>query len=137
MNKGVKNSEATQFKSGAEAAENGRKGGIASGVTRRRKKTLKEIADAIGAKDAPLAVIENLIKQGVADADEEVTGDIAVLYAQYGKAWSGNTRAATYIAEVKGERIQRIESVNIDQSLEAMDGYFDRQERTSEETPED
>ena len=33
---------ATQFKSGEEAAENGRKGGIASGEAKRRRKTLKE-----------------------------------------------------------------------------------------------
>lgn len=33
---------ATRFKSGEEAAENGRKGGIASGEAKRRRKTLKE-----------------------------------------------------------------------------------------------
>lgn len=33
---------ATQFKSGEEAAENGRKGGIASGEAKRKRKTLKE-----------------------------------------------------------------------------------------------
>lgn len=33
---------ATQFKSGEEAVENGRKGGIASGESKRRRKTLKE-----------------------------------------------------------------------------------------------
>ncbi len=38
LEKGV----ATQFKSGEEAAENGRKGGIASGESKRRRKTLKE-----------------------------------------------------------------------------------------------
>lgn len=38
LEKGV----ATQFKSGEEAVENGRKGGIASGESKRRRKTLKE-----------------------------------------------------------------------------------------------
>lgn len=38
LEKGV----ATQFKSGEQAAENGRKGGIASGESKRRRKTLKE-----------------------------------------------------------------------------------------------
>lgn len=38
LEKGV----ATQFKSGEEAVENGRKGGIASGEAKRRRKTLKE-----------------------------------------------------------------------------------------------
>lgn len=40
LEKGV----ATQFKSGEEAAENGRKGGIASGESKRRAKTLRELA---------------------------------------------------------------------------------------------
>ena len=39
----VPNSEATQFKSGKNAVENGRKGGIASGEAKRRKKTMKEM----------------------------------------------------------------------------------------------
>lgn len=35
----------TRFRSGEEAARNGRKGGQASGAARRRKKSLKEAAD--------------------------------------------------------------------------------------------
>ena len=41
-NKRPPNSEATQFQSGAKAAENGRKGGIASGKARKAKKSLRE-----------------------------------------------------------------------------------------------
>jgi hypothetical protein len=37
------NAEATQFRSGEEAVENGRKGGISSGQTRREKKTIQKI----------------------------------------------------------------------------------------------
>ena len=37
------NAEATQFRSGEEAVENGRKGGIASGQARREKKTIQKI----------------------------------------------------------------------------------------------
>ena len=39
--------EATQFKSGRQAVENGRKGGSASGASRRRKKRLSEILDIL------------------------------------------------------------------------------------------
>lgn len=43
------NAEATQFRSGEEAVENGRKGGIASGQARREKKTIQKIlADYLG-----------------------------------------------------------------------------------------
>lgn len=41
-NKRPPNAEQTQFRSGAEAVENGRKGGIASGEARKAKKTLRE-----------------------------------------------------------------------------------------------
>ena len=41
-NKRPQNAEHTQFRSGDEAVENGRKGGIASGEARRKRKTLKE-----------------------------------------------------------------------------------------------
>lgn len=42
-NKRPPNAEATQFRSGEEAVENGRKGGIASGQARREKKTIQKI----------------------------------------------------------------------------------------------
>ncbi len=50
------NAEATQFRSGEEAVENGRKGGIASGQARREKKTIQKIlADLLDSeiKDSP------------------------------------------------------------------------------------
>lgn len=41
------NAEATQFQSGEEAVENGRKGGIASGQARREKKTIQNVLQAL------------------------------------------------------------------------------------------
>lgn len=41
------NAEATQFRSGEEAVENGRKGGIASGKARTEKKTIQNILTAL------------------------------------------------------------------------------------------
>lgn len=42
-NENLKNGKAYEFKSGEEAARNGRKGGIASGVSKRKKKTFREM----------------------------------------------------------------------------------------------
>ena len=42
-NKRPPNAEATQFRSGEEAVENGRKGGVNSGIARRQKKTVQKI----------------------------------------------------------------------------------------------
>lgn len=51
-NKRPPNAEATQFKSGVNAVENGRKGGRASGEARRSKKDLREALQAL--LDAPI-----------------------------------------------------------------------------------
>ena len=42
-NKRPPNAEATQFRSGEQAVENGRKGGFNSGIARREKKTVQKI----------------------------------------------------------------------------------------------
>lgn len=42
-NKRPPNAEATQFRSGEQAVENGRKGGVNSGIARREKKTVQKI----------------------------------------------------------------------------------------------
>ena len=93
------NAEATQFRSGEEAVENGRKGGMASGQARREKKTiqkiladyldndvqsnksLKKIADAAGItgeqsiKELVTAVcILNTLKKGDVDKLSSIMG---------------------------------------------------------------
>lgn len=40
----LKRGKATQFKSGEDAAENGKKGGTASGASRRRKRAMRQAA---------------------------------------------------------------------------------------------
>jgi len=47
MPNNLKNTEATQFKSGSNAVENGRKGGIASGEAKRKKALLRKIAEEV------------------------------------------------------------------------------------------
>ena len=66
-NKRPQNAEHTQFRSGAEAVENGRKGGIASGEARRKRKTLKEelllmLSDGDIQEKISLALINEAIK---------------------------------------------------------------------------
>jgi hypothetical protein len=58
------NAEATQFRSGEEAAENGRKGGVNSGIARREKKTIQNILNnflSTAAKDSQQ--LSNLAKK--------------------------------------------------------------------------
>lgn len=77
------------------------------------KKLLREIAEAIGAAQAPEEVKAKMRKLGLADT-MDITLDEAMMMAQYGKALSGSVQSANFIAEMKGEKIQRIEQVNID-----------------------
>ena len=105
-----KNLKPCEYKLSQEEAK---KGGKKSGETRRKKKLLREIAEAIGAAQAPEEVIAKMEKLGFSDGSK-ITLDEAMMMAQYGKALAGNVQSANFIAEMKGEKIQRIEQVNID-----------------------
>lgn len=55
-NKRPPNAKATQFRSGEQAVENGRKGGVNSGIARREKKTVQKILNdflSTAVKDNP------------------------------------------------------------------------------------
>ena len=107
------NPENLKTPSAKEARERGAKGGKKSGEARRKKKLLKEIAEAVGAAQAPEEVKAKMKKLGLSDGSD-ITLDEALIMAQYGRALSGNVQSANFIAEMKGEKIQRIEQVNID-----------------------
>lgn len=134
MANNLKNTEATQFQSGSKAVEAGQKGGIKSGESKRRRKTLREIANILGQLNAPEAVVKNLERNGMIGEGTPVTYDEAMVLAQYMKTFTGNTTASNFIAEIKGERIQRVEQVDIDASAEALNEYF---QRTSDQPSED
>lgn len=71
-------------------------GGKASGEARRRKKAMREWAEIIGA-----------IKTNVSRPDgslmEDADLDADVVMAQYRKAHKGDTKAAQWLANLKGE----------------------------------
>jgi hypothetical protein len=75
-----------------EVRENGRKGGIASGIARREKKTLREMMEVFGNLESPT---------------EGMTNDELMILAQYRKAQDqkamGSTEAAKFIRDTKGE----------------------------------
>lgn len=79
-------------RSPSEARINGKKGGIASGAARRRKKTMRELLDI-----ALSEVIKNP-KTG-----ELKTGDEWVAAAMMHKAMKGDVAAYRTIAEMRGE----------------------------------
>lgn len=87
----LNNGVATQFRTGEEQARIAKKGGIASGQARRRKKTLSELAKMIAENPAPTAVKKELAKMGI--ADEDANNMAVVANSLYKKAADGNIQA--------------------------------------------
>ena len=89
--------------------EEAKKGGINSGKARRRKKRLKEIAQMIG----EALVKDKERKQSVKDftdiEDDELTNDVAVVVRHYQEAAAGNVQSARYLAQLRGELIDKAE----------------------------
>ena len=81
----------TRFKAGAQQAKIASQGGIASGIAKREKRTMREIAEIILSKD-------------VMTSDGLVTGKYAVLAKVIDKALKGDLQAATFIRDTIGEK---------------------------------
>ena len=97
------NAEATQFRSGEEAVENGRKGGIASGQARREKKTIQKIlADLLDSeiKDNP-QFAKLALKMGV-ESDKSVK-DIFTMVCLLNSVKSGNLGDLERLSKLLGE----------------------------------
>lgn len=85
-----------------ELKEQTRKGGIASGIARRRRKTMREWAKAFAEMGVNAKGLNG----------EEITADYAgaVVLEQYRKAVEeGDTASAKFVAELLGEMVQKIE----------------------------
>jgi PBSX family phage terminase large subunit len=87
----LNNGVATQFRSGEEAARNGKKGGIASGYSRRQKKALSDYVKIIAESPASSTAKKKLAKMGI--ADEDANNMAVVANSLYKKAVDGNIQA--------------------------------------------
>ena len=86
----------------SEQREMQSKGGIASGKARRKKKTLKEIAEIIG----NTVDIKNAkkVKKNFPDVDDEdITYNFELIISMYQKALKGDVKASNFIADTLGE----------------------------------
>lgn len=97
-----------QFKPGDTSgkAANGRKGGIASGKAKRKKRELREIFEAIRKTPVTIAMPDKSTK--------EVNFDEAAVIAMFHKAMKGDVNAMKLIATMLGEYEQKVkvESTN-------------------------
>lgn len=88
-------------RSESEARENGRKGGIASGVSRRRKRSLKEAADLF--LSLPVTDTKTYNKMVLAGVDpDDIDYQMAVVIGMTTKAIVGDAKAAKVLIEMLG-----------------------------------
>lgn len=79
-----------------------RAGGIASGEARRRKKTMRELAQMFGSLEVSNETIRARMRSlGV--SEEDMSHDMAVMIGQYMEAEKGSTQAAAFVRDTKGE----------------------------------
>ena len=93
-----------RFRTGEKQVEIARKGGIASGETRRRKKTMRETAKMLLDMEIPNAAKElrkKLKLMGV--SEDDFTYQSALMVGILNQAMKGNTKAASFLRDTVGE----------------------------------
>ena len=92
-----------------EAAKNGKKGGIASGAARRRKKSLKELGDMIGSLSVKSEKNKAIMREAGIE-DEDMIRDTAMLFMLEAKAEKGDTNAIALIAKIRGQLKEQVQA---------------------------
>lgn len=101
----LKKGKATRFKSGEKAEKSGRKGGIASGQAKRKKKLLKECID------------ELLEKEWENRNGEKMAGSEAISVALFKKALAGDMKAFEIVRDTAGQKpIDKVMLAEVDQN---------------------
>lgn len=107
----------TQFKSGEEAAENGKKGGVKSGESKREKKEFRELlamVDAMPMKSR--AFTEGLRQLGIPeDVIENLDQKMAKVFALQRRCLSGDPQAIKLWLEQIGEHVDTIKHEGLPQ----------------------
>lgn len=110
--------------------EEAKKGGKASGEARRRKKTMREALQNLLETQAADKIKAKMESAGLDmnDADYQQV----MLASQMLQAIKGNTRAAVWLSEIMGERIQNVKiDQKIDDSRKELEAYFAGKETES------
>ncbi len=86
-----------------EARLNGKKGGIASGEARRKKKALQDWIEIIGNTTPPEEMITALEEKGI-QLPPNATLDCAVVLTMYLETINGSVQAFKAIADIQGKK---------------------------------
>lgn len=118
----IEDGKATRFKTGKEQAETARRGGIASGKAKRKKKALAEMARAFADLSVNAEKKKQLKDYGV--SPEDMTHQMALVAAMFEEGENGNVRAAALLAEWLSEGNNASGGV-LDDILSAVEGADD------------
>lgn len=118
QNENLKKGKATQFKSGEQAASAGRKGGINSGKSKRKKKTLAAMAQTFAALPVPDNTKKQLTALGI--ENEDAVHQMALVAAMFAAGEKGNVRAAALISEWLATEQAEDKNGLLDEILEAV-----------------
>ena len=97
----------TSDQSREKAVANGRKGGIASGEAKRKKRTMREIAEMVATME--LKDPKMLAALHAAGFQDPITNDDAAFFGLIRKAQTGDPSAMKLLAEMRGQYSTRVE----------------------------
>lgn len=101
------NDNLTPVRSKAEATERGRAGGIKSGEARRKKRTMREVAEMVATMEVKDPKM--LAALHAAGFKDPITNEDAAFFGLLRKAQSGDPAALKLLAEMRGQYSTRVE----------------------------
>ena len=108
----------------SEQREIARKGGIASGKARRKKKLLRQILDEIGESRLNTNEAKDIAK-ALSINKRDVTYDVAIMFKAVNEALDGNIKAMEFIRDTRGQNNKNDNGVNIDITIPVFKGEDD------------
>lgn len=108
----------------SEQREIARKGGIASGKARRKKKLLRQILDEIGESRLNTNEAKDIAK-ALSINKRDITYDVAIMFKAVNEAMNGNIKAMEFIRDTRGQNNKNDNGVNIDITIPVFKGEDD------------
>lgn len=108
----------------SEQREIARKGGIASGKARRKKKLLRQILDEIGESRLNTDETKDIAK-ALSINKRDVTYDVAIMFKAVNEAMNGNIKAMEFMRDTRGQSPKNDGGVNIDITIPVFKGEDD------------
>lgn len=96
-----------------KAREIGKKGGIASGIAKRQRKTLREIGDMLGGLDIKSEKNKQILREAGVD-DDDMIEDVVMMFQLKTKASKGDVKAIELLAKLRGQLKEQVEQTNIE-----------------------